>query len=70
MNKRTKEENSTPIFSGDVKDAQARYGLGYNSIRALAEKSGAIIKVGTRVIYNFNKIDAYLSENTNIQIER
>ena len=70
MNKRTKEENTTPVFSGSVEDAKTRYGLGYNSVRALAEKADAIIKIGSRTIYNFNKIDAYLNNNSKVEFEK
>lgn len=46
--------------SGSVDDACARYGVGKNSMRQIAEDAGAVIRIGRRVLVNYTKVDTYL----------
>lgn len=48
--------------AGRIEQACARYGLGRNTMRKVAEKAGAEIKVGKCYLINFSKVDAYLDE--------
>lgn len=61
MQKRvTNNENDFNVKSGRIEQACARYGLGRNTMRKVAGKAGAEIKVGKCYLINFSKVDAYL----------
>ena len=47
---------------GNLKEAMERYGLGRPAIERLAKESCAKSKIGTRVLYNFEKMDKHLDE--------
>ena len=53
-------ENDFNRKSGRIEQACARYGLGRNTMRKVAEEAGAEIKVGKCYLINFSKVDAYL----------
>ena len=53
-------ENDFNIKSGRIEQACARYGLGRNTMRKVAEEAGAEIKVGKCYLIHFSKVDAYL----------
>lgn len=46
--------------TGGMREACERYGLGYTSMRKVAEDAAAIIRIGNRLIINFSKVDAYM----------
>lgn len=61
MVKRDKRE-VTDQFCGDMQSAQERYGVGYHSVKKIANECDAVIKIGSKVVrYNFKKMDAYLN---------
>lgn len=61
MNKPT--ERSTPdIKTGRIRQAMARYSLGRNTVRSLAQDAGAVVKVGRVCLYDFEKMDAYIDD--------
>ena len=47
------------VKTGRIEQACARYNLGKNTMRKVADDAGAIIKIGTCVLVNFTKLDAY-----------
>ena len=56
---------SVPVYievrTGRIKEACARYSLGKDAMREIAEKAGAVIQLSSRLtLYDFVKIDAYL----------
>ena len=53
-------EVESGVRSGTLEAAAARYGLGRHSLRELAERAGAVVKFGRRVLINYSIMDAYL----------
>lgn len=47
--------------TGDIESACLRYGLGRASIEKIGADAKAIIRIGRRKIYNFQKMDAYMN---------
>lgn len=45
--------------SGGIREACARYGLGENMMRKIAEEASAVIRIGKRYLINFEKVDRY-----------
>lgn len=50
--------------TGRIEQACARYGLGRNTMRTVAKKAEAEIKVGKCYLINFSKVDAYMDSLT------
>ena len=48
------------IRTGRLEQACARYGLGKNSMRAVAEEAKAVIRIGKCYLINFSKVDSYM----------
>lgn len=46
--------------TGRIEQACARYGVGRNTMRQIAEQAGAVIKIGRNYLINFQKVDAYM----------
>lgn len=46
--------------AGRIEQACARYGVGRNTMRQIAEQAGAVIKIGRNYLINFQKVDAYM----------
>lgn len=46
--------------TGRIDQACARYGVGRNTMRQIAEQAGAVIKIGRNYLINFQKVDAYM----------
>ncbi len=60
MRKREKFSNPLDaIKTGRIEDACARYGLGRGLMRKTAADAGAIIRVGSCLLYNFTLLDQY-----------
>ena len=53
-------ETVNRMKTGGMREACKRYGLGYTSMRKVAEDAAAIIRIGNRLIINFSKVDAYM----------
>ena len=53
-------EAESPLKSGRIEQACARYGLGRCTMRNLAKEASAEIKVGKCYLINFSKVDMYL----------
>ena len=56
----------TPVIgegakTGSIKEACARYGIGKDSMRRVAEDAGAVIRIGRRYLVNFAKVDMYMN---------
>lgn len=58
-------ENQTEVKAGRIEQACARYGLGKNTMRKVANEAGAEIKIGKCYLINFSKVDAYMDSLTN-----
>ncbi len=46
--------------TGRIDEACFRYGVGRNTIREIASKAEAVIKIGKSYLINFTKVDAYM----------
>ncbi len=47
-----------------VEDAKARYSLGRDSIKQIAQQQGAIVRIGRAVRVNINVLDNYFDSIT------
>ena len=54
------ERTEQDAKTGRIDQACARYGLGRNTMRKVAEESKAVIKIGKCYLINFSKVDAYM----------
>lgn len=43
--------------------AKARYSIGRDNIKRIAEQAGAIIRIGRKILYNRKKLDAYFENH-------
>lgn len=46
--------------TGRIDEACFRYGVGRNSMRDIASKAEAVIKIGGTYLINFTKVDDYM----------
>ena len=46
--------------TGRIEQACARYGVGRSTMRNIAKKAGAEVKIGKCYLINFSKVDAYM----------
>lgn len=46
--------------TGRIDEACFRYGVGRNSMRDIASKAEAVIKIGGTYLVNFTKVDDYM----------
>ncbi len=60
MGKRTRINIANNPLWNDVNGACAMFSVGRSTMRSLAEKAGAVRKVGTRVLINTEKVNLYL----------
>lgn len=51
---------ATEQKTGKIDQACARYGLGRNTMRKVAEESGAVVRFGKSYLINFTKVDDYM----------
>lgn len=49
---------------GDLKAAMIRYGVGRRALENLARASNARSKIGSRVLYNYKKMDQFLDRES------
>ena len=61
MQLRKKNVNDVEMMTGGIEEACARYGLGKQSMRRVAEDAGAVIRIGKRYLVNFAKVDRYMN---------
>ena len=60
-NRLIRSELGIDVKTGRIEQACARYGVGRNTMRKIAEDSGAVIRIGRNYLINFEKVDAYMS---------
>lgn len=61
MNQRNlKNENFENMKSGRIDAACLRYGLGRNTMRAVASDAGAVVRIGKIYLINYSIVDSYL----------
>lgn len=60
-NRLIRSEIGIDVKTGRIEQACARYGVGRNTMRKIAEDSGAVIRIGRNYLINFEKVDAYMS---------
>ena len=60
-NRLIRSELGIDVKTGRIEQAWARYGVGRNTMRKIAEDSGAVIRIGRNYLINFEKVDAYMS---------
>ena len=46
--------------NGRIEQACARYGVGRNTMRQIAEQAGAVIRIGRNYLIDFHRVDKYL----------
>lgn len=61
MRAREKNVTSADAKTGGIEEACARYGLGKQSMRRVAEDAGGVIRIGKRYLVNFAKVDRYMN---------
>lgn len=54
------ERMEPELKTGRLEQACARYGLGKNTMRKVADEAGAAIKIGKCYLINFSKVDEYM----------
>lgn len=54
------EKNETEMRTGRLEQACARYGLGHNTMRKVADDADAVIRIGKCYLINFSKVDDYM----------
>ena len=60
-NRLIRSELGIDVKTGRIEQACARYGVGRNTMRKIAEDSGAVIRIGRNYLINSEKVDAYMS---------
>lgn len=61
MQKRFLESESVAgAKTGKIEQACARYGLGRNTMRKVADDADAVIRIGKCYLINFSKVDNYM----------
>ena len=61
MNGRLERSNmGIEVKTGRIEQACARYGVGRSTMRQIAEKSGAIRRIGRNYLIDFQAVDRYL----------
>lgn len=66
-NRKMREENQSRLMG--IEDLMRYAAIGRNSARALGEEAGAVVRVGTRVLYDRKKIDEWIDRQTGIEDE-
>lgn len=64
MNKRTDRADNGTVKTGKIEDAMSRYSLGRNTMKEIAQKAHAEIRVGRSYLINFTVLDAYFDSIT------
>lgn len=59
-NRLTRSELGIDAKTGRIEQACARYGVGRNTMRQIAEQAGAVVRIGRNYLINFQKVDAYM----------
>ncbi len=54
------KETQSEIKTGRIEQACARYGLGRNTMRKVADDADAVIRIGKCYLINFSKVDDYM----------
>ena len=61
MQKRTRSlSDKVEIRTGGIDEGCIRYSVGKQTMRRIAEDASAVIRVGKRVLLNFELIDRYM----------
>ena len=61
MNNRLERNNmGVEVKTGRIEQACARYGVGRNTMRQIAEQAGAVIRIGRNYLIDFQAVDRYL----------
>ena len=60
--KRRLDRNEVGVIekTGRIEQACARYGVGRNTMRQIAEQAEAVIRIGRNYLINFDKVDKYM----------
>ncbi len=59
-NRTIRTELGVDARTGRIEQACARYGVGRNTMRQIAEQAGAVVRIGRNYLINFHKVDAYM----------
>lgn len=55
-----REELGIDVKTGRIEQACARYGVGRNTMRQIAEQAGAVVRIGRNYLINFQKVDQFM----------
>lgn len=53
-------ESVSGVKTGKIEQACARYGLGRNTMRKVADDADAVVRIGKCYLINFSKVDDYM----------
>ena len=55
-----REELKIDAKTGRIEQACARYGVGRNTMRQIAEQAGAVVRIGRNYLINFRIVDEFM----------
>ena len=59
-NRLVRSELGIDARTGRIDQACARYGVGRNTMRQIAEQAGAVVRIGRNYLINFQKVDQFM----------
>ncbi len=57
-----KTSEAAEVKTGKIEAGCARYGLGRNTMRKVAEDANAVVRIGKCYLLNFTKLDKYMDD--------
>lgn len=64
---KTNEVKTDKKILVDINGLQAMLSIGKNTASGIGEKAGAVVRIGTRKLYNVKKIEEYIEQLTEKQ---
>lgn len=58
----SRKRNLVEVKTGRISEVMQRYSLGRSSAKKIAYEAGAVIRIDGITLYDFEKIDNYLSQ--------
>ena len=59
-NRLVRKELGIDAKTGRIEQACARYSVGRNTMRQIAEQAGAVVRIGHIYLINFQKVDEFM----------
>ena len=54
-----RKRRNADVRFGSLDDGSGRYSLGITTLKRIAQEQGALVRIGRRVLVDFEKMDAY-----------